>query len=344
MKTIKGVVDFVESGQGLLESLKESFNSDKKKGWYLVLRGLDSLIQQGKFVEFEELIRNGPYQHDPIFQCGVYLRIESIARNDQLNDHTRKMAVLLLKDLYSNIADKTDYDQNKQWILRIFKLLANSSDVLIAGSTKECLIELNINIDSIPQDATLEYLRSNLSNLPPSGSILLGRAQNRSLTELKIEELQETHLQDQTGGVYISPMGKTTINSKDSFDLKTKVDEFLDSDKKVLLILGNSGAGKSTFNNAIEADLWKKYQPGDDIPLFINLPSITNPEDDMVSKQLHKLNIFTDDEIRELMKNRKFILICDAYDETQLRSNLYTSNQLNEAGSWKVQMIISCRI
>ncbi|KAF9968451.1 hypothetical protein BGZ70_003847, partial [Mortierella alpina] len=48
-------------------------------------------------------------------------------------------------------------------------------------------------------------------------------------------------------------------------------------------------------------------------------------------------------QIRELKSNRRFTLICDGYDECQQVNNLYTSNQLNEAGQWRAKMIISCR-
>ncbi|KAF9342309.1 hypothetical protein BGX26_007826, partial [Mortierella sp. AD094] len=36
-------------------------------------------------------------------------------------------------------------------------------------------------------------------------------------------------------------------------------------------------------------------------------------------------------------------MICDGYDESQQNRNLYMSNQLNQPGGWRVQMVISCR-
>jgi hypothetical protein len=47
--------------------------------------------------------------------------------------------------------------------------------------------------------------------------------------------------------------------------------------------------------------------------------------------------------MRELKVHRKFILICDGYDESQQTHNLYMSNRLNQPGEWKAKMIISCR-
>jgi WD40 repeat protein len=62
----------------------------------------------------------------------------------------------------------------------------------------------------------------------------------------------------------------------------------------------------------------------------------------MIAKQLRKAE-FTEQQIRELKLHRKFILICDGYDESQQSRNLYTSNRLNQPGEWNAKMIVSCR-
>ncbi|KAF9997215.1 hypothetical protein BGZ80_007054, partial [Entomortierella chlamydospora] len=123
----------------------------------------------------------------------------------------------------------------------------------------------------------------------------------------------------------------------------SKVQEFLQSKKKVFLLLGDSGAGKSTFNRALEINIWEKYGKDETrIPLFIHLPLIENPERNLVTKQLQILD-FTETQIKELKAHHKFILICDGYDEIQQTKNLYETNQLNKPGGWQVQMVISCR-
>jgi hypothetical protein len=40
---------------------------------------------------------------------------------------------------------------------------------------------------------------------------------------------------------------------------------------------------------------------------------------------------------------RKYILICDGYDKSQQKHNLYVSNRLNQPGEWHAQMVICCR-
>jgi hypothetical protein len=64
MNTLGGTMKLDGSGQGLLASLKECLNSNNKKGWYLALRALDSLMQERRFVEFEQLIRETPCLQD----------------------------------------------------------------------------------------------------------------------------------------------------------------------------------------------------------------------------------------------------------------------------------------
>jgi len=122
-----------------------------------------------------------------------------------------------------------------------------------------------------------------------------------------------------------------------------KVKEFLESDQKVFLLHGDSGAGKSTFSRELEIDLWQSYKTKTGrIPLHINLPAIEKPEHDIIAKQLRRYD-FTEAQIREMKHYRKFILICDGYDEIQQSHNLYMSNRLNQHGEWDAQMIISCR-
>ena len=173
---------------------------------------------------------------------------------------------------------------------------------------------------------------------------LLERAQNKPDVESHLRHLMKQRLKGENKSVYIPPRAKAGLNASDDarFSLMARIGEFIASEQKVFLLLGDSGAGKSTFIRALECDLWKLYKKGDPIPLHINLPAINKPDQDMIAKQLRRSE-FSESQIRELKIHRQFILICDGYDESQQTHNLYTTNRLNQPGEWQAKMVISCR-
>ena len=183
----------------------------------------------------------------------------------------------------------------------------------------------------------------------PDSSSLIDLVQNKPSVEPALRKYQRRRLQEQEQrhSVYIPPQAKATRESSDDdlFDLTTKVNEFVDSDgdTKVLLLLGDSGAGKSTFNLELERNLRMAYNTDKRwIPVFVTLPAIDRPDKDLIAKQLRSYD-FTEDQIRELKSYRQFVLICDGYDECQKKDNLYNDNRLNQPGERIVKMIISCR-
>jgi len=211
--------------------------------------------------------------------------------------------------------------------------LATNGDVKKQALYRSCL-----------ENRTLSYsLKTPLSEL--ASPSLLDRVQNRSDVDGTLRLLRKQRLKERSNSVYIPPQAKSSITSLDDsqFPLMGKVKEFLESNQKVFLLLGDSGAGKSTFSRELEYELWQSYKNKDDrIPLHINLPAIDRPEHDMIAKQLRRAE-FTEPQIREMKHYRKFTLICDGYDESQQTHNLYMSNELNRPGGWDAQMVISCR-
>ncbi|KAG0374293.1 hypothetical protein BGX24_010585 [Mortierella sp. AD032] len=104
----------------------------------------------------------------------------------------------------------------------------------------------------------------------------------------------------------------------------------------------DSGGGKSTFTLQLERTLWKNYSRDGPVPLHINLPSVDNPQQDLIAKQLRQLE-FSEAHIMELKLHHQLILICDGYDESQQLVNLHFTNKLNQPRQWNTKMIISCR-
>jgi hypothetical protein len=174
---------------------------------------------------------------------------------------------------------------------------------------------------------------------------LLDRVQNKLDVEGPIRRLKKHRLEEPRDDIFIPLQGKASLQASDDkgFPLMEKFQEFLRGDQNVFLLLGDSGAGKTTFNLQLECKLWNNYTKANGrIPLFITLPAIDKPEQDIIGKHLRRSE-FTEPEIRELKESRNFILICDGYDESQQTQNLYESNRLNHKGEWEAKMVISCR-
>ncbi|KAG0075679.1 hypothetical protein BGZ90_009613, partial [Linnemannia elongata] len=156
--------------------------------------------------------------------------------------------------------------------------------------------------------------------------------------------LKTNRLLEYNQPVYISPVAKPNLQASDNsaLPLMDKVGEFLASNGQVMLILGDSGAGKSTFNRHLEYQLWTYYETGGCIPLFVNLPALKQPDEDLVAKQLRTID-FSEEQIWYLKQHRQLLLICDGYDESQLTANLHTTNFFNRPGQWDIKLIVTCR-
>ncbi|KAF9120327.1 hypothetical protein BGW39_011496, partial [Mortierella sp. 14UC] len=102
-----------------------------------------------------------------------------------------------------------------------------------------------------------------------------------------VRALRMQRMDEYRQAAYIGPWVKPNLQApdKDLVLLMDKVKEFLAVDGQVRLILGDSGAGKSTFNRYLEYELWQKYQPGNRISLFINLPALDRPDRELMSPE-----------------------------------------------------------
>ncbi|KAF9941768.1 hypothetical protein BGZ67_004106 [Mortierella alpina] len=297
------------SGDELRAALQEGLSFDRKRTWYTALRGTDSLLRNGQLAQFKTLVCEVPCRRALPFQWGICLRLGNLAVDGQWGDEPRCDAVAFLVELYKDDANWGHHVPVKQLILDILLQLSKSAQSKAQAS-----------------------------------SALLDRAQGIVDVEADLKRLRLACERQRVEAVYIPPMAKDSLQAPDTdqFDLKEKAQQFLNQkEKKVLLLLGESGVGKSTFNMELEYVLWTQYQKEGRIPLFISLPAIDQPEHDLISKQLRKLQ-FEESQIREL-RNRMFVLICDGYDESQQTQNLYRKNRLNLEGEWQAQMVISCR-
>ncbi|KAF9350163.1 hypothetical protein BGX34_001378 [Mortierella sp. NVP85] len=337
-----------ENGRGFLNCLMEGLSFDQKCVWYTALRGADELIRGGQFVEFRKLVCEAPCRRDSAFQWGVCERLGQVAANPMWDLETRQSAISLLGEMYRSDTVWGYQSNVKQWIVNILIQLSHLPEMQFAEAL---LQELQTNGDAAKQAIYRACRENEPGSYPLRASLhqigspsLLDRVQERPDVEGTLRHLRRLRLKEREKIVYIHPQAKAGLQARDDdrFSLIEKVDEFLASDIMVFLLLGDSGAGKSTFNRELECRLWRSYKKNGVIPLHISLSAIDKPEHDMIAKQLRKAE-FTEPQIRELKLHREFTLICDGYDESQQTHNLYTSNRLNQPGEWNAKMIISCR-
>ncbi|BBE09998.1 WD40 repeat-containing protein [Mycoavidus cysteinexigens] len=209
--------------------------------------------------------------------------------------------------------------------------------------------EITVHYHSTGSDAQLlrEILR-------PLQSMAM-QPNNAPLASLGIEGLQKKYLESlqkdreikDALAMYVAPECTLITNTKERFSLEAKVRDFLISkEKKVLLLLGVAGSGKSTFNRYLARSLWEAYDREANksgqtpIPLFISLSSLKEPNSNLILEYLKKEG-FTKDKITDLKANYRFIFILDGYDEIKDRTRLfYIENELDE---WRAKVIITSR-
>ncbi|KAG0270466.1 hypothetical protein BGZ95_001685, partial [Linnemannia exigua] len=330
----------MENGQGVFDSLKAGYVSVKKQSWYTAIRAAYVFAQACQLKDLKQLVYEAPCRGDPLFQWGICQLLGEIASDTIMETAHRQQAIGLIGELYNNDLGWGQDDCIKTWMVTIISQLATLSDQAVSASACALLNEVKQNLTTTSKPPY--PLRNHLPM--PASSPILARVQNIPSVEYELHKARLLRLKEAQLPIYIPPMGKSNLQARDDdlFPLSEKVQEFLDSDRQVMLILGDSGAGKSTFNTHLESELLQSYKGGGVIPLFINLPAIDQPDQDMIAKQL-KLCNFSDDQIQELKLRRRFVLICDGYDESQQLVNLYRTNMLNQPGQWSAKMVISCR-
>ncbi|KAF9901539.1 hypothetical protein EC991_006020, partial [Linnemannia zychae] len=160
-------------------------------------------------------------------------------------------------------------------------------------------------------------------------------------------------------GIYIEPFGydkelgivkthdDTSLDAPDRTSSRPLMDvaqKFLAGEKTVLLIMGDPGSGKSIFARKLESILWRAYSgPDMTVPLLINLPDYSKSSPDLMGEVLKRYDFDRQQILNLKRSNRRFILICDGYDEAQTTSNIHNSNRFNQPGQWRVKLIIFCR-
>jgi len=130
----EGAVSLRKGGQGFLECLQEGFSFDRRCAWYTALRGADTLIREGSFVEFRRLVCEAPCRRDVAFQWGVCQRLGEIAANSEWDGETQQSSIALLGEIYRDDLTWGNHTNVKQWIVSVLLHLTS-----FPGSEIQCM-------------------------------------------------------------------------------------------------------------------------------------------------------------------------------------------------------------
>ncbi|KAG0367903.1 hypothetical protein BGX24_003055, partial [Mortierella sp. AD032] len=196
----------------------------------------------------------------------------------------RQQAVDLLSKLYKSDKEWITDPGVKKAILGILRHISINTEKIIQDRAGILLQALTTSSTSSLPRAYPLHVRMSL----PAGSPLLDRVLKDLALEYEPRKMMTRCHEEYCQTVYIPPQAKANllVADNESSPLMDKVEEFLSSNRQVFLVLGDSGAGKSTFNRHLERVLWKAYMPGDRIPLFIGLPALKNPEKELITEHL----------------------------------------------------------
>jgi energy-coupling factor transporter ATP-binding protein EcfA2 len=334
---LEGVQALRAGGEGAVDSMLQGFRSGAKKAWYPALQGARVFIREGQLADFERVVHEAPCRGEPEFQWGVCQLLGEMAV-DPIWAPTSQQALHFLKQLHQS---DTVCPSIKDGILEILTLPTNMGQLIRAQAAQVLQSLSSRRIDAPSSRPYPLVLRLPL----PIRFPLLNKALKVQTLESNLRQLQSLRLSHHQRAVYIPPQAKASFQDPDeeAIPLMDSVKDFLESERQVFLIVGDSGSGKSTFSLHLENVLWNSYKQGDHrVPLYIHLPALQRPVSQLIDEQLMKYS-FDSASIQELKQDRQFIVICDGYDEARLTANLHSSNGLNRPLSWDTKMIVSCR-
>ena len=151
-----GVSALRESGQGLLESLKDGFSFSHKRTWYAALRGADALIQNGEMTKFKTLICEAPCRRELAFQWGLCQRLGYLAADPVRDEDSWKDAIAFLGEMYRNDEEWGQEPRIKQCILDILLKLSQDPEHSTKGV---CGVDGNRNTSMLFDFATFAHMR-----------------------------------------------------------------------------------------------------------------------------------------------------------------------------------------
>ena len=343
-----GLLQLYGAGREIADSAMNTYRARDNRQWYLAVRGVEAFVRGGQMADLNKYICDEPCGDDPKFQWGLCEILGRMVLDSSWDATTQDQAVEFLGEICKVNAVAREKRDVRPLVMTILRQVLAFSELInpvqVTGSA--LLLAQKLTTSGIPVSRYSQYPYTVMNRLPlPQLSLLLKEVHGNPDLELALERLRRQRCNDyDPREVYVEALSKANLQASDRevVSLKNREDDFLTSKREVMLILGDSGSGKSTFNRRFEYEQWGRYTTGGAVPLLIDLKSVPEPDKDMIQQQLFS-HQFSQQHINELRRTRKILLICDGYDECRKWTNFHTNNSLNKVNNWSAKMIITCR-
>jgi hypothetical protein len=117
----EGICLSLDSGRGVIESVKEGVGSGQKRLWYTAIRAANAFVQAGQLSDLRQLIYEAPCRSDSLFQWGICQILGEIASDTIWDSAVRQQAIDLLGELYKNDIKWGQDESVKSWMVTIIR-------------------------------------------------------------------------------------------------------------------------------------------------------------------------------------------------------------------------------
>ncbi|KAG0272577.1 hypothetical protein BGZ95_011672, partial [Linnemannia exigua] len=200
-KSVAGVVKAGIDGYSTLRqgagravrATEDSFDTIKKRSWYLALQGTAFFIRQGRLYDFKQVVFQAPCRHNANFQWGVCRQLGEIAIDPLWEDKVHQQAVEFLGEIYRCNTDWKPNEDVKRWILTILLQISGLENSFAKDRAYVLLKELKS--DGATELPGIFPLRARLP-LPVSFPLLI-RVQEIPKVEYDLYKLRMQRIDDQ---------------------------------------------------------------------------------------------------------------------------------------------------
>ncbi len=317
--------------------------------WYMAARYAEALVKTQEWTLFELFVRKNEYATHPHFLRKICLLLEEIAlTHPKASDGAQRLLTEIQDTKYWG-NNKTVQNSATQALMRVQKHLIHSLQSQQEARVPTAMLAVwdafwktpSTNL-FLTQAKSAQQQLQNLQQKAPSTQSALNATQ---LKNIHAQHLQSAGDIQEAQALYVPLQGYTQGQTAQAQDLQVLVETFFKSNKKVLLLLGAAGTGKSTFNRYLAQKKLEAHtelqDPNQPLVIFIELRNSKDPHRDAI-KSFLKGQGFTSKQIQQLRTQQRCIFIFDGYDEIKERNrNFYA---LNDLASWpNAQFIITSR-